>query len=183
MSRLDPQEVRDIMAQERVANKAKRRSAPTTAARITDEQIRSVFSMFDATSAGTVPMNEVDLMLKSLGIPADSADVAKSLDQLGISAELDALSLGEFTKLVEGSAVDFNSASEAERVFNLIDAGETGAISFDVLRAALDEADARVPDEEIREVMRYCALSDKEGEVLSRQDWLEVMAFVNESGI
>uniref|UniRef100_A0A7S1MA38 EF-hand domain-containing protein n=1 Tax=Neobodo designis TaxID=312471 RepID=A0A7S1MA38_NEODS len=183
MSRLDPQEVRDIMAQERVASKAKRRSAPSAANRVTEEQIRSVFNMFDATSVGSVPMNEVELMLKSLGIPADAADVAKTLESQGVSPESDSLTLAEFTKLVEGSAIDFNSTAEAERVFGLIDTSSSGAISFEVLRAALDEADARVPDEEIREVLRYCALSDKSGESLSRADWLEVMNFVNEVGI
>jgi Ca2+-binding EF-hand superfamily protein len=182
--RISADEIRDIMAQERMASKAKRRAAPAIKTRLTDEQVRSVFAMFDAGAVGSVPVSEVDLMLRSLGITSDMSDVPQLLEDSGVDKHADTITLAEFTAVVQGSAVEQNSAAEAERVFSLIDITGSGEITFEGLQAALEEADARVSDEELREVIRYCGLSRaNEGKSVTREDWKEVMAFIAEVGI
>lgn len=175
----DVQEIRDIMAQERTAAKAKQRAKPIAVVQASDARIRSVFGMFDSSSSGSVSVDELDLMLKSLGI-SSSTDPRNQLEAAGLDPTALAVTLSEFTQVVRSASA--SSTREAERVFDLVaDGGD--AITFEKLRAALDEADARVSDEELREVIRYCGLSDKSDATISRADWAEVMSFMAELGM
>lgn len=178
MSGVDAASLRELMAQERMAARTKQRAAPTQTTRVTDEQIRTVFNMFDVTNSGTVSCDELDLMFRSVGIPADSAGAKALVEGAGHTAE--GLTLEQFGDVIRKNAAAQNSQDEARHVHGLIDKDGSGYVSFENLRAALEAADARVSDEEIRDVVRYCSF-DKEAGV-SEKDWLEVMQFVSDIG-
>lgn len=178
MSKLDPELIRDIMAQESTAAKAKRRGAPANQCRVTDEQIKNVFNMFDTSALGQTPVDELELMLKSVGVNVSESDVPEVLTRAGIDSSVDSISISQFKSIVRATTNESNTAEEATKVFGLITGDSNGLITFENLKAALKEADARIPDEEIKEVLRYCALSDKAGASISSDDWLQVMKFM-----
>jgi len=191
---VDPKVMRELMAQERMSHRAKNRAKLVeetekkakpgdNKSRVTEEQIKTVFTMFDASGNGEVTVDELELMFRSLGVVCEDMNIHRKLHEAGLP-EKEALTLDDFRKLVHKNAVAQNSAEEAKRVFALIAGGTAPSetVTFDNLKRALQEADARVSDEELREVIRYCGCLSGDKESVNLKDWLEVMQFVTDVG-
>ena len=202
MSALTGNALRELMAQERTTHRAKARAA-VAAPRVTASQLQTVFSVFDTNGNGNATAADLHLMCRSVGVDIDQDDVPAMLEAAGFGAN-GLVTFPEFEKVVNMHAVEQNSDAEAARVFGSIatclenvededeaavasaatEDGEPASdtIDFATLRAALDEADARVSDDEIKEVIKYCGSLSGDGTSINKADWLEVMQFVREVG-
>ena len=170
---------------------------PANVSRAAEESLRAAFAVFDTEGTGNVKSIELDLLLGSAGIkPGSAEDLQAALRKVGMSDSRPdaAISFQIFFDLVKELSHPRDSAKEAERVFRLCvnggshksgaaaAAADAGAfVSIDSLREALAECDARVSNDELAEIVKYCSLSgDARG--ISLQDWCEVTGFVSEIG-
>jgi hypothetical protein len=184
--------------------------------RETAVQLRRTFALFDPRGTGTVPLAEVPLLLRAVGIDVSSAagvaEQAQSVLPPALAEQVDATGrwpLAAFEAYVAATGAGMNSAQEAARVFaQLIHHGAQGSsailgstvgsmggtlrsgagvppdsvLTLAGLKAALDEADARVTEAELKDVFRYCAF-DADPRGLTQRDWLRAVNFVAEAGL
>lgn len=175
--------VHQVMEQERLAfqvaarTRVRAESTHSPTLRITADKLKAIFSLFDSDESGSIASDELGLVLHAIGVEVDAATL-KTLQAQGTN---DRFTLEQFKTVLNSSAAPMDSAAEAERVFDLIDFARTGVITVDGLKDALLRSDARVSDEEIREVLKHCDV-DEDG-VVSRTDFLAVMKFVSEIGL
>lgn len=174
--------MQELMAMERMSQRVKQRASKRSndVGRLSDEQIQNAFTLFDIDGNGKVPVSELDLMFRSLGMTVDG-DIDQMLSNSKINPNDGHLSQDDFHSLVKANVQTMNSEAEAARVFGLVDTDGLGHITFDTMKAALLEADARVSDDELREVLKYCNLSGA-AEGVNQKDWLAVMNFVADVG-
>jgi hypothetical protein len=215
MSTLTGNGLRELMAQEKTTRRAKER-ATVTAPRATENQLRTVFGVFDTNGNGNAAASDLHLMCLSVGVDIDQEKIPDVLAAAD-AGQSGLLTFDEFDKIVKEHAVAQNSDEEALRVFGSITtclnkkaendkaadaeaeekaegededeekkapapATEDDAMTFEALKAALFEADARVSDDEIKEVIKYCGSLSGDGTSIAKKDWLEVMQFVREVG-
>jgi Ca2+-binding EF-hand superfamily protein len=190
--------LRELMAVERQAALLRKKTVPAAVQqRAAEENLRAAFNVFDSEGSGTVKRMELDLLMRSAGLTLTTEQINEALTgTLKVDAAVETITLPQFIELVRVTSKPRDSKEESKRVFQMFaDKSTTGAtstaaaadataassISVDVLRQALLDVDARISDEELQEVVKYCGLSGKTGEI-TEADWLEVTAFVNELG-
>lgn len=169
--------VKDLMELERIARRVKQRGEPEAAPQlnISEQHQRNIFNIFDSDEVGTVPSADLAMMLQSVGMVVDNESIKSLVDTY---AEDDLINFAAFQSILKEVVTPRDSAAEATRVFNLIDADGTGEITVETLKEALEEADARVTTEELTVILKYCDV-DGDGK-LSLKDWLDVMSFIVE---
>jgi Ca2+-binding EF-hand superfamily protein len=131
-----------------------------TSSRISDDDIRAVFDVFDVTHTGTISQDEMVFALKALGwnrvTDQDVQQLFASIDTNGAKE----LTPDQFATLVRSKQRLVNSAEEVHAAFKLFDVDGNGKLSADDLRRAGKLATGRaVPEQLIAEIMR---VSDKD---------------------
>ena len=184
--------VQEIMAAELVAKKVKQSTqtksegsddATFATLRITNSKIKSVFALFDADDTGMLLAHDLDLILRSLAIQVDDEAMEGLNTKADGMADEGRLTYDQLLTLLKDVAESKSTDEEHKRAFQGLagaqgeEAAPATAITFESLKTQLMATEARVSDDEIREVLKYCDV-DGDGN-LSEKDFLEVMDFTN----
>lgn len=136
-----------------------------TSARISDEDIRSVFVVFDTDGTGVIDATELLHALKSLGWQRiTEADVSRLMASVGKDTRAgEGLSFTEFADVVRQKQKLADGPEEILAAFRLFDKSGTGRLSAADLKSAGERATGKVvPDRMVAEIMRLADL-DRDG--------------------
>jgi len=128
---------------------------------LTEEQIaefQEAFQLFDKDSDGTIPTNELGLVLRSLGQnPTDSEllDMVNEVDADG-NGNVD---FPEFCTLMGRKMKDTDSEEELKEAFRVFDNG-SGSISATEFRHIMSNLGEKISDEEMDEMLREAGVDD-----------------------
>ena len=164
---------KQLMEMELVSRRMKRtpRAAVGPSTRLSADAIRNAFVLFDAEDCQYLPVSDLPLLLRAVGIVAEDVDFASEEKEGHISFQ-------EFRQLVHQMSTPQNSSEEAARVFALMDPQGRGALDAETLRAVFSEAGSRLSTAEIDEILKYCDV-DGNGSV-TMSDFAAAMAFISE---
>jgi Ca2+-binding EF-hand superfamily protein len=162
-----------LLQMEMLSHRLRSESIPRTRARQSEEQLRSAFALFDVDESGYFPVSELPLLMRAVGVDADPNNISFEGERKGF------VNLTEFRRAVDELCVPQNTDEEAQLVWDLVDKDGVGSLSLEDLRqASQSTAAGNFSDDELGEILRYCDV-DGDG-VVSREDWMTVMHFVNE---
>jgi Ca2+-binding EF-hand superfamily protein len=176
-------QIEEVMKQELVANTIRRQTKvkandeeASGPLRMTQAKLKSIFSLFDADDTGMLLVNDLDLILRALGVEIDEDSQNAFLDKAEKMGPDGRITYEQFNELLETVATKKDTEAEARRMFAVL--SKDGVIDAATLKAALSSSEARVNDDEIAEVLKYCDV-DADGQ-LTEKDFVAVLAFVND---
>jgi Ca2+-binding EF-hand superfamily protein len=152
--------------------KRKPRAAIGPATRLSADSVRNAFVLFDSEDCQYLPLSDLPLLLRAVGIVDDGEVEFVPREKRGF------ISFQEFRQLVNELSTPENSLEEAGRVFALMDPNGKGILDVETLCAVFAEAGSRMPRDTVEEMLKYCDV-DGNG-VVTQTDFVAAMNFISE---
>eukprot|EP01059_Diplonema_ambulator_P025500 TRINITY_DN42565_c0_g1_i1.p1 TRINITY_DN42565_c0_g1~~TRINITY_DN42565_c0_g1_i1.p1 ORF type:complete len:151 (+),score=51.87 TRINITY_DN42565_c0_g1_i1:68-520(+) len=129
-------------------------------ARVTDEDLKQVFDLFDTDGTGKLDEEELTFALKSLGY---SKVTKADIDEMMGSRDPRLIDFDSFSDMVKGKMVEAGSPQEVKAAFKLFDPEGNGRISLLDLQKVSEVVEGQAaPEAFLREVIK-AADEDEDG--------------------
>lgn len=126
------------------------------------EELKRVFSRFDANGDGKISVNELDNVLRSLGSGVPAAELQRVMDDLDTNHD-GFINLSEFAAFCRSDTTD-GGASELKDAFDLYDQDKNGLISAAELHLVLNRLGLKCSVDECHNMIKSVD-SDGDGNV------------------
>jgi len=141
------------------------------------EEFKEAFALFDKDGDGTISVDELGIVMRSLGRNLSKEDLMvmiAEVDEDG-SGEIE---FPEFLRLIVSKMQNTDSVDEMREAFLVFDRDKSGSVSASELKHVMNNLGEQVTDEEVEEMIK-AADADGDGE-LSFDDFLQ---FIQNKGL
>mmetsp|Transcript_118251 Transcript_118251/g.295062 ORF Transcript_118251/g.295062 Transcript_118251/m.295062 type:complete len:166 (-) Transcript_118251:70-567(-) len=134
------------------------------------EEFKEAFSLFDKDGDGTITVQELGIVMRSLGkrpTPDELKAMIAEVDENGSGR----IEFAEFLKILAIKLQEVDSVEEMREAFMVFDRDKSGSVSAGELKHVMNNLGEQVTNEEVEEMIRE-ADADGDGE-LSFEDFFQ----------
>ena len=136
------------------------------------QEFKEAFDIFDVDGGGTITVEELEEVMKSLGQKPTKAQLEATVREIDADGD-GAIDFAEFLTMMLRKMNEGNPEKELMDVFMVFDKDGSGTISPDELRSAMRVIGEKLTDDEIEDAIK---LADKSGD--GEVDYDEFIQFV-----
>ena len=114
------------------------------------EEFKEAFSLFDKDGDGTITIDELDVVMRSLGRNTTREDLQKMIDEVDEDGSGE-IEFDEFLSLMQKKLAESNGKDEMREAFSVFDRDKGGTISASELKHVMNNLGEQVTDEEVAE--------------------------------